>query len=154
GIVDGDGLRANEIKYNADGTPVTVKDANGVDRYVQTSTPGGRYTTNSGTQYDSNGNIIVGDNGEPLVVTTGSYVSLTPGQPRSYAFENGAGQILEDGSGVVFTQYSASSQGAGLDGNRNISAGVELNVGRQIMKFAGGKMDLTVTGGIGLSDIS
>jgi len=149
GVVVGDSLRANEVKYNADGTPVVE---NG--KYVQTSTQGGRYTTNSGPQYDNNGNIIVGGDGQPLIVTTGSYVSYTPNQVRDYAFENGEGQLLADGSGIVFSQYSASSKGTGLEGEQNFSAGIELNIGRQIGRFFGGKMDVTVVGGVSLNDIS
>lgn len=150
GVVTGDGLRNNEVKLNADGTPMTTADG----KYVQSSTPGGRYTTNSGPQYDSNGNIIVGGDGNPLIVTTGSYVAYTPGQTRDYAFNNGEEQLLPDGSGIVFSQYSATSQGAGLDGKRNFSAGIELQVGRQLAKFAGGKMDFSVMGGFSLNDIN
>jgi hypothetical protein len=155
GQVIGDSLRTNEVKINPDGTIAT--DANG--KYIQTSTPGTRYTTNSGIQYDGNGNIIVGSDGAPLIVTTGSFLAYTPatatspGLTRAYGFDGGA-QVLDDGSGLVFTQYSASSDGEGADGKREMATGVELQVGRQFGKFAGGRMEFSVVGGISLNDIN
>ncbi|HET7535733.1 MAG TPA: hypothetical protein VFJ90_04715, partial [Candidatus Didemnitutus sp.] len=149
GYVDGDSLRTNEVQYNADGTPAT--DANG--KYIQTSTQGGRYTTNSGSQYDVNKGPILNPDGTYQVVTTGDYISYTPGQTRSYGFNQG-GQVLEDGSGIVFSQYTTVSTGAELQGERGISAGFELSVARQMKKFAGGRVDFSLVGGIAMADIN
>jgi hypothetical protein len=110
-------------------------DANG----VQTSTPGGRYNTF----------ITAADGSQTLV---GDFVSFTPGQTRNWRHDS-ATQVTADGSGIVMSAFSASSDGASFEGKKQTSNGVELQMERIVGKL-GGKWEVSIIGGIALSGIS
>lgn len=106
---------------------------------VQTSTPGGRYDV-----------TVTTDTGAVIVV--GNYLSFTPGRTRVWRYDNPS-QLNANGSGIVMNAFSASSNGASLEGNKEASAGVEIQMERVLGKLAG-KWQVSVIGGISLSGIS
>ena len=123
GSVSTDALRPNE------------KDANG----NQISTAGGRYTV-LGT--DANGNPTI----------TGDYLSYTAGQTRYWGFSSD-NQIIGGGAQVNLSQYAATSNGAGFDGKRKLSNGIELQLVRQL-NSSESRIGISLVAGFALNSIN
>lgn len=98
----------------------------------QTSTPGGRY-------------IINNSEGNPV----GDFLAYTPGQTRVWTYGR-EDQIV--GGSVAMNQFSTQSTGAGFQAEGESSGlGFEMAVSKRILRF-GRKMELSLSGAIGLSD--
>lgn len=119
--------------------PRVEVDANG----VQTSTPGGRYDT---------GFVVTAADGTVTTIINGSALSFTPGRTRSWRYDS-TSQLNADQSGIIMHSFSATSDGASLEGKKETSAGIELQVERIVGKL-GGKWQVSIIGGIALSGIS
>ncbi|HVU18927.1 MAG TPA: hypothetical protein VHD32_18625 [Candidatus Didemnitutus sp.] len=86
-----------------------------------------QYYISSAPQVDANGVPVV-LNGSQLTATTGQSLGYTPGTTRYYSIATPL-QTANPGS-VYFTQYSVDTEGASLNGHRNLSGGVELQAER------------------------
>ncbi|HEY4300953.1 MAG TPA: hypothetical protein VGM73_08780 [Candidatus Didemnitutus sp.] len=143
GVVLADGYRANE--YNSAGavisTPSVLDPATGRVTTINT------YST-SASQVDANGIPVVKD-GVQLVATTGTFLSFTPGTSRLYDIE-----AQPTGTGTVtFTQYSVNSEGDSMDGQRNISGGIELHAER-LFSDPSKRIRFSLLAGISLNGIN
>ena len=135
GIVNKDALRGSGTSLGG----VEV-DANG----NSISTPGGRYNTSVTTTPT--------DGTPPVTTITGNFLAFTPGQTRSWRYDR-ASQISPNGSGIIMSSFGATSEGASLEGKKQLSSGIELQSTHILGKLAG-KWEVSVVGGLALSNIS
>jgi hypothetical protein len=136
GAVSRDAPRADlsrgEVQLDASGN--YVRDANG--NLIQTSTPGGRYTTS----------ITI----DGVTTITGDYLAYTPGQTRNWVYASDS-QIV--GNQVAMSNYGALSEGATARDEQSISSGIELQLARALSK-ADGRFSFSLTAGVALNDIN
>src|SRR5437868_3111832 len=92
--------------------------------------PNGRYYTY--VLDPTTGEQVKDADGQPI--QNGDFLSYAPGLTRSWSFRNND-QVLPDGSGIRFSNYSAVSEGAQIDGKKQLSNGIELQLSRQLRKI-------------------
>ncbi|MBI2518360.1 MAG: hypothetical protein HYV95_15880 [Opitutae bacterium] len=95
--------------------------------------------------------LTTNDNGTLKTVQTGEFLGLASGQTRMWSYQN-ASQVTADGQGIMMSQYSATSDGAGFDGKKELSAGVELEVAQYLGKI-GKRWEVSLVGGFSLNGI-
>lgn len=95
--------------------------------------------------------LTTNNNGTLSTVQAGEFLGYQTGQTRIWGYQN-ASQVTPDGAGITLSQYSATSDGAGFDGKKEISAGVELQVARYLGKI-GQRWEVSLVGGISLNGI-
>ena len=95
------------------------------------TTPGQRYavfTTVTSNVLDGAGNPVLNPDGtnvtQDVTTQTGDFLAFTPGQTRNWTYAT-ASQVTPDGH-VAMSNYSASSDGAGLSKQVGASAGVDF----------------------------
>lgn len=133
GTVGGDSPRPGEFQLDANGQPVL--DANG--RVIQTSTPGGRFTT---TTIDANLNTIV----------TSDSLAFTPGLTRAWRINN-SNQV--QGDTVAFSNFSAVSEGGTATADDSGSSGAEVALARHLGKL-GKRFEWSLVAGVSLNDLN
>lgn len=136
GNVTLDAARPNEVDING----------------IQTSVPGGRYTT-SGQKtvdvLDANG-VVIGST--TSTVQTGDYVSFTPGLTRSWGYVNAQQAALKPGY-IAMSTYSASSDGGFADHKMGSSGGIELSLYQRVGKGTR-RFEWSVLAGVSLNGIN
>lgn len=135
GIVNKDIARANETN------PASVTPDVGQSLASTVQLGNGRYQTF----------LTTNTNGTLTTVQTGEFLGLASGQTRMWSYQN-ASQVNAAGTGIVMSQYSATSNGAGLDGKKELSAGVELEVAQYLGKI-GKRFEVSLVGGLSLNGI-
>ena len=136
---------AGEVTRNYD-NGVVVKDA---PRANETATgtvllPNGRYTTSVTTTPT--------DGTPPVTTQTGDFLAFHAGQTRNWRYDR-ASQISPNGSGIIMSNFGAASDGASLEGKKQLSSGIELQSAHILGKLAG-KWEVSLVGGLALSSIS
>ena len=136
GLADGEISRFyNDGLVRKDTVSINESDSTG----HQTSTPGGRYLVFSTTT-----------GGQTLL--NGDFISYTPGLTRDWNYSN-ASQLVNGGTGIALSLYGAVSDGAGAEGKRRMSDGIELQLERVLGKL-GGRWEVSLVGGLALSSIT
>ena len=120
---------AGEVTRNYD-NGVVVKDA---PRANETATgtvllPNGRYTTSVTTTPT--------DGTPPVTTQTGDFLAFHAGQTRNWRYDR-ASQISPNGSGIIMSNFGAASDGASLEGKKQLSSGIELQSAHILGKLAG-----------------
>jgi len=131
-----DAPRSNEIDSNGN----------------QTSTPGGRYYSES-QRVNEDGTLMVDADGNPVMQRSGDYLAYTPGITRAWSYSSDA-QAASNPGYIAMHNYTTQSLGGTAEASSGAGAGFEFTASHRFGTFGSSRIEWGILAGVGITDIN